>query len=38
MIVEILIVFILFHFASTINRLIERRRDVLYYVARGNSG
>ena len=34
MFVEILFVFILFRLAGMIDRLIERRRDVLYYVAR----
>ncbi len=38
MFVELLVVFLLFQFADTISRLIERRRDVLYYVARANSG
>jgi hypothetical protein len=38
MFVEILLTFILFQLAGTINRLIERRRDVLYYVARARAG
>jgi hypothetical protein len=37
MFVEILLVFILFQIAGTINRLIERRRDVLHYVAKANA-
>ena len=38
MFVEIFLVFILFQLADAINRLIERRRDVFYYVARTNAG
>jgi hypothetical protein len=37
MFLEILLSLFLFQLARAINRLIERRRDVLYYVARANS-
>jgi hypothetical protein len=38
MFVEIFVVLILFQLAGMINRLIERRLDVLYYVARTTAG